>query len=475
MKKIVNKQPKTIPTLLGIMILTLATGLGVFLIRQSQSFSIKASVEIAPREVKITNLTDSSFSVSWITQEATQGFVSYKESSGDERVVLDDQEKGLTVKQPRFVHYVTLENLKSSTLYFFRINSRGVNFDRDGNPYEVTTAPAINLPLPTADTAHGMVIDGQGNPAKGTIVYLSLANTTPLSCLVGNDGSWVIPLSTARTNTLSSYSRYDREIQIEEIFVQGGNLGNATAILTTKIDSPAPTITLGENYDFRNTVTPTLTPAPFVPSGTSASDSGSAFNNNQIPTPTVTSTPSQANNGGFSSLPQASPSPIGQKLTILNPDEGEKINTAKPEFIGTAPGGEILEIKVESETAYSGQVLVDEKGDWKWTPPANLPPGEHTITVTLKDKEGVSQKVVRNFTVYAAGESNLPSFEATPSAITVSPAQTTTISAQPTRIVATPTEKPTQPQTGNLTTTFLFFTMGLALLFLGVKFFTWNQ
>ncbi|HNP89338.1 MAG TPA: hypothetical protein PKI75_01755, partial [Candidatus Woesebacteria bacterium] len=98
-----------------------------------------------------------------------------------------------------------------------------------------------------------------------------------------------------------------------------------------------------------------------------------------------------------------------------------------------------------------------------------------TITVTLKDKEGVSQKVVRNFTVYAAGESNLPSFEATPSAITVSPAQTTTISAQPTRIVATPTEKPDQPQTGNLTTTFLFFTMGLALLFLGVKFFIWNQ
>ena len=468
-KTTINKQPKTIPTLLGIMILTLATALGVFLIRQSQSFSLKASVEIAPGEVKITNLNDNSLCVSWITQEATQGFVSYSEAGGDERVVLDDQEKGLTAKQPRFVHYVTLENLKPATQYFFKINSQGVNFDRDGNPYEVTTAPAINLPLPVADTAHGMILDSQGNPAKGAIVYLSLANTAPLSSLVGNDGSWVIPLSTARTNTLSSYSRYDREIQVEEIFVQGGNQGNATAILITKIDSPAPTITLGQNYDFRNEVTPTATPIPFAPTGSIASNSGTA-NNGQTPTPTATPTAS----GGFSSLPQASPSPIDQKLTILNPDEGEKINTAKPEFIGTAPGGEILEIKVESETVYSGQVLVDEKGAWQWTPPANLPPGEHTITVTLKDKTGLTQKVVRTFTVYAAGESSLPSFEATPSATTVTPAQPTTVSAQPTRIVATPTEKPSQPQTGNLTTTFLFFTIGLALLFLGVKFFTWN-
>jgi len=435
-----RKQPKTIPTFIAILILAAGVFFGVFLIRKTQTFSLKASGQIIPQQVKITNITDISFTVSWITQSATNGFIVFGETSQLGQTALDDREPGTEARELFFTHYVTVKNLKSSTKYFFKIGSAGKLFDNRGKAYEITTASVINLPLPNADTAYGIVLEPGGNPAKGAIVYLSLANTVPLSCLVKNDGSWVIPLSTARNLTLTSYSSYDRELQVEEIFVQGGNLGTATAITTTKNDSPVPTLILGQTYDFRQAA-PEVSPTP----------TSTVFGE-------LSSTPLKS---GFGLEPLVS-SPSSQRLNILNPGEGEKINTQKPEFVGTAPSGEVLEIVVESETTFSGQTIVDEKGNWKWSPPTDLPPGEHTITVTLKDENGIAQKVVRTFTVLAAGEGESPSFVATPSA-----GLTATPSAEPPRIIGTLTPTPKPPSSGNLTNTIILPTIGLILLIFG--------
>lgn len=433
-----RKQPKTIPIFLAILILAISLFLGVFFIRRSQTFSLKAGGQTNPQQVKITNISDSFFTVSWITAESTSGFISYGETPQLGQTTLDDREKGTQQRQSQSTHYVTLDNLKSSTKYFFKINSGGRLFDNSGKPYETTTGPVINLPLPSADTAYGMVLEPGGTPAKGAIVYLGLANTTPLSSLVKNDGSWMISLSMARNLSLTSYSSYDKELQIEEIFVQGGNLGTTTAITTTKNDSPVPVLTLGQTYDFRH-ILPTSTPAAetFSP-----------------PTPTTAAS-------GFSLEPLTSSPSAGQRLNILNPSEGEKINAVKPEIIGIAPAGEVLNISVESNAPLSGQILVDNQGNWRWTPPTNLSSGEHTVTVSLKDESGIIQRVTRTFTVLAAGESELPSFVATPSAGLTSP------TPQPSRIIATPTEQPAQPKTGSLTTTIIFITIGLILLILG--------
>lgn len=437
-----RKSPTTIPTFLAVTLLAASVFLGVLFIDRFQTFFLKASGEVLPQQVKITNISDSSFTVSWITQSPAAGFIAFGENTQLGQTSLDDREKGTQTSQPQLTHYVTLENLKPSTKYFFKISSGGKIFDNSGKPYEVTTGPVINLPLPTADTAFGIILEPGGNPSKGAVVYLSLANTTPLSSLVKNDGSWVIPLSMARNLSLTSYSSYDRELQVEEIFVQGGSLGTATAITTTKNDSPVPTLILGQTYDFRQTApSPSATPVQQIPSLT--------------PLPTKSSL-------GFPLEPLVTSPSTGLRLNILNPSEGEKVNTQKPEFIGTAPQGEVLDIIVESETTFSGQTLVGEKGNWQWTPPTNLPPGEHKITVTLKDKSGITQKVTRSFTVLAAGEGELPSFTATPSGqLTVPP------TPEPTRIIATPTEPPAQPKPGSLTTTFLFFTIGLIALVFG--------
>jgi hypothetical protein len=451
---------------------------GVVMINKISTSPPRASAENAPEQVKITNIGESSFTVSWITQSSTKGIVIFGEKAQQlNQRVLDQRENLKSVKED-FTHYFWVQNLKPATKYYFKINSSGKIFDNNGRPYEVTTAPKINLPLPENDTAYGIILNKEGGPAKGAIVYLSLANTTPLSSLVKEDGSWMIPLSMARSVSLNNYSAYDKEFQIEELFVQGGNSGNSTALNITKNDNPFPTLILGQNYDFtkdmddkkgvadllvlRNETQPTVGPGNFI------SEPSLTPTNTPLPpkaTPTnflVPINPPQSLSPGVTLSPTAI---ITQKrLNIVNPSEGEGLNNLRPQFQGTAPSGGVLDIKVESDPYYFGQTVVDQQGNWNWTPPADLSPGKHTVTVLYSDENGVTQKLVRNFTVLAAGESNLPSFTSTPSAtLTVTQIPT----AKPSITITTPTASPTPYVTGSLTSTGLSLIIGLALLILG--------
>jgi hypothetical protein len=364
-------------------------------------------------------------------------------TAGDDR----DQLSGKTGSFS--THHITLRNLKPATNYYFKIGSQGKLFDNNGQPYQATTAPLIQTAPPANDVAYGIIIDQSGIPVEGVIVYLSLANTTPLSTITKSSGSWVIPLNLARSTDLASWASYDREASIEEIFVQAGPLGTATAVTVTKYDSPVPTISLGRSYDFR-AGPKEIEPIPTPPSAT---PSASKFTLPETATPTP------------------SPSTISAELTIINPDEGERINAQRPEILGTAPPGETITITVQSPATASGKVVADSQGNWKWTPPSNLEPGEHTVTASFIDKNGKEQKISRTFTVLAAGSSRLPALTATPSAIaTPSPSPTASPPATPAGRVSMPATEEGIPTPGYLTPTFFVFMMGLVLTFFGIVF-----
>lgn len=446
---------KKIPTIIGLFLLLIGLTIGVFLVRQGQVFFLRAAPEITPSQVKITNIVDSSFSVSWITTKATSGFIRFGETPSLTLTAADDRDQISGETESFQAHHVTLRNLKPKTRYFFKLGSGGKLFDNSGNPYEITTAPSLTGETPPSDITSGKIIKADGSPAEDTIVYFSLANVTPQSALVRSSGNWLIPLNTARSADLSSFASYDKEAQVEEIFVQGGSLGTATAIITTKNDNPVPDIVLGKTYDFRQILPPetVVSPTP-IPIGEEA----------QITPPT----------SKFSFEEMAPPTEATEtaELTITNPaEEGENISTQKPEFAGTGPVGKTIQILVESP-AYSGTVVVESDGSWTWTPPANLPPGEHKITITY-----LGQTISRTFTVLAAGAEEFPAFTATPSAtITPSPTPTTTPTptATPSARTAMPATEEGVPEPGYLTPTFLVFIMGLGLILSGfvVKRFT---
>lgn len=445
-----KKRPLTIPTLIGITILLVGLGVGIWLVQRGQIFVLRAIPEITPKQVKITNISDRSFSVSWTTDGETSGFVKYG-SGGELSFTASDDRDQLSGRVGNFrIHHITITDLTPSTSYSFQIGSGQRIFDNNGESYRVTTGPTITAITPPNDVAYGNIVTAEGLPAEGALVYLSLANAATQSTLTKSSGNWAIPLNLVRSESLSQYLAYDREASIEEIFVQGGAEGTATAVTTTANDSPVPTIILGRNHDFRQ---------------------GGQLPGTPTPTEEVTS-----------QFPvQETPSSVTPtELTITNPDEGEEVNTQKPEFAGTAPAGTILQVRVESPEAQSGSVTVSSDGSWRWTPPENLEPGEHTLTISYTDENGQEQSLSRTFLILSPGSVDFPALTASPSATptpttsptitpTVSPALTPTPTASPSGRVSLPSTEAAVPTPGLLTPTFLVFIMGLSLVFLGLS------
>jgi len=454
------KKSLRLPTILGLILVLGAIVGGVSLIKKGPTLFLKASPTLTPNQLKITNLTENSFTVSWFTDQATSGFVKYGADNNLSFTSADDRDQLSGKTGEFFTHHITVKNLKPSTNYFFKIGSGGKIFDNNGQPYQITTAPAITGSPPVSDVAYGTVVDQNDNPVEGAIVYLSLANANPASTLTKSSGSWVIPLNLVRSADLSSWASYDKDASIEEIFVQTGPKGTATAVSTTKNDSPMPKIILGQNFDFRKVAEEKTTIQPSI-----------------IPTPQATET------SKFTVEQIATPSAAtgSAQVKILNPEEKEKINTQKPEFLGVGPAEKTLTITVESSATYSGTIKIDSQGNWRWSPPANLEPGEHTLTITYSDEKGVLQKITRRFTVLAAGDSQLPALTSTPSAqatpsptptpakiASPSPTPTSTASATPSGRKSMPSTESGLPSSGYLTPTFLVFIMGFSLIFLGL-------
>lgn len=298
---------KRFPTILGLIILFGALGVGVFFIGTGPGiFSPRATPQTTPKNVKITNVTDTTFTVSFVTDEATTAFLKYGTSAtalnsreGDDR----DQLAGNVSTYN--THHITLRTLQPNTSYFFTIGTGSSSqFDNNGQPYTVKTSTKTGTQS-TAQTIYGTVLTKDSTAADGSIVYVTVDKGAELSTLVRSSGTWAIPLSQLRgvdggnppsitTNTLM------------QIMVQGKSMTD-TATLTTTVGQPqfpVKTITLGENVTAQTTTAPTSAPqtsqAPTTPTATPKSGtnqqpvvtaSGSATPTSKSPTPKPSSTP----------------------------------------------------------------------------------------------------------------------------------------------------------------------------------------
>lgn len=436
-----KKREFSFPTILGILITIAGLATGVFLLRRPILSLVGASPEEAPVQVKITNLSDIEFVVTWTTSKATSGYIQYGEGENPNLIVSDDRDQENGNVGNYFTHFVTVKGLKPDSIYSFRIGSGRSLYDQQGQLYQVTTGPSLKDP-PAADVSYGQVATADGDPAEGAIVYLNLPGIIPQAALVKASGSWVIPLSTSRTTDLTSFAPYDPALDKIEIFVQAGELGTAQVITTTQDDSPVPAIVLGSMQDLSQSES--ITPAP---TAIETINFESKFST------TALSPSTEATGAG--------------NLTILTPKFSEEVNTTQPEILGRAPAGATVTIEIHSETVVQGSVVADPDGNWSYSVPQDLEPGEHTITITTL-VNGIAQQVTRTFVVQAA-ESSSPAFSATPSA-TLATTPTSSPTLQPTLIPRTviPSTESGVPQSGNLTPTLIVSILGIGLISVGL-------
>ena len=424
-----------IPTLVAILILTLGLSFSIVLTQQKQSFLPSAKSQNMPKDVKISNITDSSFTITWLTQDKADGFVIWGKSKSLGQTTNEE------TKAKGYTHSATITNLEPETTYYFKINSGGDLYDNDGSPWEAKTAAKLSSSETQAiQNISGSIVNALGAPAASVLVFVKAGGSNLLSTYTSENGNWIIPLNKIRTSDLNNSYKINGQ-DLLEINVQAGPEGIASAQIYAEKATATPLITLGQTYDFRNLTT----------------NQNDSLPKSEIQGPQETNKQPKFDISGYST---SSPS---NTVSIESIKEGETINTTSPEFFGKGPASKQITITVESENPQTGTVLVGTNGIWRWSPPSGLTPGTHKITLTYRDDNGVLRSIVRTFVVQAA-EAGEPAFEATPSAsLTPTPTSivaTATPSAQKT---ASPSATPAQPVSGVKTPTLILFGTGLLL------------
>lgn len=388
---------KRIPTLIGLFIILIGTAVTTFLANKEQFGQVTATSSNQPQEVRITNITDASFSVSYTTENKTSGSINYGVDKALGQSALDDRDQVKGNLNQYTIHSITANNLSPSTKYYFTITSAGQTYTTNNELFEVTTGPSLTGTDETKNIMKGKIISSDGTPPSEAIIYITSNNLQVASVLTDSNGNYDLSLSKLRISDLSSFYDFSATQVIKMLAV--GNSGKSNVILSyTGIDQ-IPTITLSKDYDFSQQETENAT-------------SSAAFEN-LLSFPTSTATKSA----------------ITPK--ILTPQEDEEFSSQQPIFKGTALPKQNVQIIIHSDEQIQANVTTDSSGNWTYKPSTPLSPGTHTISIITKNSAGILQTLTQSFIVYADEIQPTVSVSPTPTPIEILPTQTSTISATP--------------------------------------------
>ena len=226
--------------------LTVSNSSGSDVITKTNFITVTSMPTIS--DVRITNVRDSSFTVSWLTDIESTGSIRYGTDPNNLNQTGEDVRGASTSDD---THYVLLDNLLPETTYYFLVVSGDTTDDNAGAHYNVTTGPTLGLP--GSDTIYGSVFLTESIPAEGSIVYITLSDAdaagssreaAPLSALVDHNGFWSINLGNARIADLSSYYSYSANGDTLFLEAQGSADAVGCEKIDTGVDSPARHIVL---------------------------------------------------------------------------------------------------------------------------------------------------------------------------------------------------------------------------------------
>ena len=111
---------KKIPTILGILVIVIGVGVTTLLANQSTLFKSNASLSDQPNNVRITNITDTSFTVSYSTDSQSPGSLNYGKDKNLGQVALDDRDQQSGNLANYNLHNITVQRLScANTILFY--------------------------------------------------------------------------------------------------------------------------------------------------------------------------------------------------------------------------------------------------------------------------------------------------------------------------------------------------------------------
>lgn len=419
-----NRLPNRIPTAVGVfLVLSIITVIGVVFEAASRG-QARASVSIEPKDVTVTNLSDSSFTIVWRTDAAASGMITVTDTAGKKRTAFD--ERDMTGKIGKYTtHSVSLKNLPADTQFEANILSNGRKYPTDKSGYRFKTAATLQPQAEALDPAYGAVRTTEGTTADGGIVLLTIEGGQTLSTLVKPSGTWIIPLSSVRSQDLLSFLPAQDKLTEQIVVHYGGQ--TARAATDTFNDSPVPDMVIGQTYDFRNLQAKKQTRPQLAVAHTT--------------TPAVQSKPA-AVLGAQTTRGQQT---VTQRdaFVMTAPLNGAKLVTNLPLIQGIGIPGKSVTVTIGINRPFTGTTSVKPDGTWRYTPSRTLAPGRQSVTAVSLDSKGKPKAITHTFDIFKSGSQVLG--DATPSA-TIEPTLTLTPTLSATE-TGTPTLLPTPTAT----------------------------
>lgn len=458
------RKQRRIPTILALFIIFAGLGTALYLDRNPQTLSSLARSESIPEDIHISNVTDSSFTVSFITSNPTTGGIQVV-STGQKLTILDDLDSDNVVR-PRKTHLMTAKNLSEQTSYSIKIvtGDRSCKQERFCPTLTQVTAPKLANPL-TIPPLRGSVFTDNKKPANTALVYGQVGKNALLSTRADSQGLWAIPLTNLHTNDLSAHAIVSDEDLIQ-ITVKLSPNEIATAVVDIKSvrqNFPVPEMIIGNSYNYVNL---------------SSKRNLYAKNVNQ----SVLGTSQEIS----TSAPTTTPNKIYSTNILFPKQDFDTTPDSRPRIRGTGIAGTQILITVNS-IAQTGKITVGRDGTWNWRPPKELPPGIHHLSISTYDERKNLVTQTRSFIVLKSGEQVLgestPSASLTPTdtpapSFTPIPTALTTLTPMPPSPTASPTSIPSPtnlppateappPRSGSIQPALYILGGGASLLLIG--------
>lgn len=427
-----------IPTLFGLMLFIVLVGGFIVGFEQLSRIPSLASADTTPKNVEVTNVSDTSFTISWITDSPTTGAVIVAGLQQKPDVAFDERDlsadkTGKTGNLGRYLtHSVTYRLAQPGTTYTIRLLSNGKTFSGGDLSQSVRTGVTLIGSANDRGPAYGSVVTTTSQSASGALIYLTLEGSQKLSTLVSSGGTWLIPLNLIRTADLRQYLPTQDRI-VEQIMVRSAT-EQSSAVTDTLNDSPVPEMRLGKNYDFRKQQA-LGSPDQSISAGETTTNGPIAMNPNVLGETTSRS----------------------GRVTLMKPAEGAVLSSFWPLIQGTGVPGNRVTVILGITQPFGGVTTVETDGVWRYTTTRPLDPGKQSVTITSADGTGKPVAITHMFEILKSGTQVLgiatPSASLTPTlAATSSPTPTSTLSGQ------------TIPQTGSLLPTIFLLIMSFGLI-----------
>jgi len=185
------------------------------------------------RAIRVANVRDTSFTVSWVTDVASTGSVSWRPGTSTASPTFAVDVRGADTSST--VHQVTVTGLAASTRYLFDVTSGATTETNGGAHFAVTTGPVLSIPA--ADSVHGTIVRKDGTTPSAVTIHLtasgSAGTSAPISTLVrtADAKSWLLGLGNLRTADASAAFAYT-DATILTVQADGGADGTAVGTVT---------------------------------------------------------------------------------------------------------------------------------------------------------------------------------------------------------------------------------------------------